>query len=63
MVSVFQPQIRTAARACLDAWVEQGCMASFVEGEIFSDALAKENPNLRAEVGGVRAPLNKVLSC
>jgi hypothetical protein len=50
MLDSFQPQVRKAAKECLDAWVEQGGLVPFVEAEIFSDALSKENPNLRADV-------------
>ena len=45
-----QPQVRAAAVACLNAWHTEIGLASMVEQEFISSALATENPNLRAEV-------------
>ena len=47
---VAQPQVRATARATLNGMVDQGGILPFVEAEIFSDALTKDNPNLKAEV-------------
>ncbi len=47
-----KPQVRAAASACLSTWVEHCGLAVFVQGEMFSDALKLENPNLRAELLG-----------
>lgn len=47
-----KPQIRAAAVATLTVWVDQGGIQPFVEAEIFSDELKKENPNLRIELLG-----------
>ncbi len=47
-----KPQVRAAANACLSTWVEQCGLVLFVQGEMFSDALKLENPNLRAELLG-----------
>ena len=47
-----KPQVRAAAKSCLSTWVEQCGLVVFVQGEMFSDALKIENPNLRAELLG-----------
>ena len=46
----FQPHIRKAALTALNVWVAQSGLLPFVEADIFSDELRKENPFLRAEV-------------
>ena len=49
----LQPNIRQVAVAALNVWLEQigpTGLVSFVEAELFSDALKLENPFLRAEV-------------
>lgn len=46
----MQPQVRAAAVTCLNAWHTEIGLASMVEQEFISSALATENPNLRAEV-------------
>ena len=48
--SSYQPQLRTAAIATLNAWHDQIKLPPLVEAEIISTALATENPNLRSEV-------------
>ena len=47
---LYQPQLRAAAVATLNAWYDQIKLAPLVEAEIISTALATENPNLRSEV-------------
>ena len=47
---MYQPQLRAAAIATLNAWYDQIKLAPLVEAEIISTALATENPNLRSEV-------------
>ena len=37
----------------LNAWLEQSSLLPFLEAEIFSEELRKENPYLRAEVSQV----------
>ncbi|MGH0172333.1 UNVERIFIED_CONTAM: hypothetical protein FKN15_062874 [Acipenser sinensis] len=43
--------VRAAALATLNAWVEQTGMKEWLEGEDLSEELKKENPFLRQEVG------------
>lgn len=45
--------MRQAAIDTLNAWLEQTGITCFVEGELFSTALATDNPNLRADVSEV----------
>lgn len=42
--------MRQAAIDTLNAWLEQTGLTCFVEGELFSTALATDNPYLRSEV-------------
>ena len=42
--------MRQAAIDTLNAWLEQTGLACFVEGELFSTALATDSPYLRADV-------------
>ena len=53
VLNFLQPNIRQVAVAALNVWLEQigpTGLVSFVEAELFSDALKLENPFLRAEV-------------
>lgn len=43
--------MRQLAIDALNAWVEQCGFREFLEGELIPDALKKETPNLRTEVG------------
>lgn len=45
--------MRQAAIDTLNAWLEQSGITCFVEGELFSTALATDNRNLRADVSEV----------
>uniref|UniRef100_A0A668AMQ0 Cytoskeleton associated protein 5 n=1 Tax=Myripristis murdjan TaxID=586833 RepID=A0A668AMQ0_9TELE len=47
-----KPNVRTAAMATLQAWVEQTGMKEWLEGEDLSEELKRENPFLRQEVLG-----------
>ncbi|XP_034031603.1 cytoskeleton-associated protein 5 isoform X2 [Thalassophryne amazonica] len=47
-----KPNVRTAAIATLQAWVEQTGMKEWLEGEDLSEELKRENPFLRQEVLG-----------
>ena len=42
--------MRQAALDTLNAWLEQTGLVCFVEGELFSTALATDSPYLRADV-------------
>lgn len=46
----LQPNVRTAAMATLQSWVEQTGMKEWLEGEDMSEELKRENPFLRQEV-------------
>lgn len=46
----LQANVRAAAMATLNAWVEQTGMKEWLEGEDLSEELKKENPFLRQEV-------------
>lgn len=48
-----KPQLRAAALTTFTAWVEQGSLSPFIEGELLGDALKAENPFLRSEVSVV----------
>lgn len=54
-----QPNVRAAAMATLQAWVEQTGLKEWLEGEDFSEELKRENPFLRQEVN-IRKFLNFV---
>lgn len=45
-----QANVRAAAMATLNAWVEQTGMKDWLDGEDMSEELKKENPFLRQEV-------------
>uniref|UniRef100_T1JI26 TOG domain-containing protein n=1 Tax=Strigamia maritima TaxID=126957 RepID=T1JI26_STRMM len=45
-------QVRSAGLMCLNAWLEQCGLASFVEGDLLAENLKLENPSLRAELLG-----------
>ncbi|XP_067444811.1 cytoskeleton-associated protein 5 isoform X1 [Thunnus thynnus] len=47
-----KPNVRAAALATLQAWVEQTGMKEWLEGEDLSEELKRENPFLRQEVLG-----------
>ncbi|XP_074532874.1 cytoskeleton-associated protein 5 isoform X4 [Halichoeres trimaculatus] len=47
-----KPNVRAAAMATLQAWVEQTGMKEWLEGEDFSEELKRENPFLRQELLG-----------
>ncbi|XP_022071187.2 cytoskeleton-associated protein 5 isoform X4 [Acanthochromis polyacanthus] len=47
-----KPNVRTAAMATLQAWVEQTGMKEWLEGEDLSEELKRENPFLRQELLG-----------
>ncbi|XP_077599193.1 cytoskeleton-associated protein 5 isoform X1 [Stigmatopora nigra] len=47
-----KPNVRAAAMATLQAWVEQTGMKDWLEGEDLSEELKKENPYLRQELLG-----------
>ncbi|XP_019733715.1 cytoskeleton-associated protein 5 [Hippocampus comes] len=47
-----KPNVRAAAMATLQAWVEQTGMKEWLEGEELSEELKKENPFLRQELLG-----------
>lgn len=50
VVVPLQPNVRLAAMATLQAWVEQTGMKEWLEGEDLSEELKRENPFLRQEV-------------
>lgn len=50
VINSLQGHVRQAAVDTLNAWLEQTGLACFVEGELFSTALATDNPYLKADV-------------
>lgn len=52
----LQPNVRTAALATLQSWVEQTGMKEWLEGEDLSEELKRENPFLRQEVHRNKTP-------
>lgn len=48
--SPLQPNVRAAALATLQAWVEHTGMKDWLEGEDLSEEFKRENPYLRQEV-------------
>lgn len=52
----LQPNVRTAAMATLQSWVEQTGMKEWLEGEDLSEELKRENPFLRQEVHRNKTP-------
>lgn len=46
----LKTNVRAAAMATLQAWVEQTGMKEWLEGEDLSEELKRENPFLRQEV-------------
>ncbi|XP_074659801.1 cytoskeleton-associated protein 5-like [Tubulanus polymorphus] len=51
-LSDAKPNLRQSAVKTLDAWLEQSHMNCFIENEMLSEELRKENPMLRAELLG-----------
>lgn len=49
-IPLSQSNVRAAALATVNVWVEQTGMKEWLEGEDLSEELKKENPFLRQEV-------------
>ena len=50
MCPLLQVQVRTAAIACLNAWINEVSVSMLFEQDVIAGSLATENPNLRTEV-------------